>query len=570
MEHTLPDGPAAPQPTAVPGLLLTGGVCTLLCIFFGLAARDDLRLPVKWAALFLLAAGALVFYSFTKQAERPLADAAAVFCGCTAVCICLFVYDRMQYPVFFLVLCGLLLTGLAAVYLAVTKRMDYKKAVLLLLIAGFIVRLGYILVTDISSASVRQHDVYEFGGPSGHAAYIEYYYTHWQLPDFDPRSVWQFYQPPLHHFLAAVWLKLQTLLGIPYDAAVEGLQFLTLFYASAAILLAKRILQLLRLHGQYLLFAVLIVAFSPAFILFSGSVNNDILSILFLFAAVLSALKWYQTDALAHLLQTAVWIGLGMMTKTSVAMVAFPVAVLMLVKWITAKQKLRLTGRYALFGVIVFPLGLWWPVRNFVRFGMPLNYVPKLSETVDQYVGFHTFAERFLPFLGFGGRPTFSWSGTYEYNAWSGLFKSSAFGEFAMGNYSTLAAAFENALFVFTLAVCILSFAAMLYVLITGYKESTTGKWFMAMLYITTLTSYLVFCYRFPHSCTMNIRYASPLILTGAFFTGAAMQKLGTRTGTSGFGKTLRESAGYFTALCICCFAAFSVIVYTLLAIPNA
>lgn len=569
MEHALRDTPAKHQTTALPGIWLTGGICALLCLFFGLGARADLAVSVKWAAAVLAVAAALTIYSLFRQSARPAADTVAVCCGCAGAAVCLLVYDRTAYPPFFVALCGLLLTGLAALYLAVTHRMDMRKAVLLVLIAGFVVRLGYILATDIATASVRQHDVYDFGGPSGHAAYIEYFYTHWRLPDFDPRSVWQFYHPPLHHFLAAVWLKLQTLLGVPYAAAVEGLQFLTLFYASTAVLLCKRILKQLRLQGKPLLFAVLIVAFSPAFILFSGSVNNDILSVLFLLSAVLSVLKWQESGALPHLLQTAVWIGLGMMTKTSAAMVAIPIAVLFLVKLIGSRQKIRLIGRYCLFGVIVFPLGLWWPVRNALRFGMPFNYVPKLSETVDQYVGFHTLAERFTPFVGLGGRPTFSWSGTFEYNAWSGLFKSSAFGEYAMGNYSAPAAGLENVLFVFTLAVCLLSFAAMVYVLLTGYREHTAGKWFMAMLYAATLISYLVFCYRFPHSCTMNIRYASPLILTGAFFTGAAGQKIGEHTGAPGLKGALCAGINYISALCICGFAVFSACVYTLLGVAR-
>lgn len=514
MKNTTLGTASAVHRSILPALLCTGGVCLFLCLFFGF-------------------------------------------------------FENALPSVPFSVLFGLLAVGIAALCLAVTGRMNEARAIALLLAAGFIVRLGYVLITDIADVPVRQHDVHFFGGSSGHAAYIEYFYKNWQLPTFDPRSIWQFYHPPLHHFLAALWIKMQTLLGISYSAAVEGLQFLTLFYASAAILLCKCIFAQLSLRGKPLFFAVMIVVFSPAFILFSGSVNNDILSIVFLLAAVLSALKWYQTDSIAHLLQTALFIGLGMMTKTSVAMVAFPVAALMLIRLCKTANRAACIRRYVLFGGIAFPLGLWWPIRNAVRFGVPFNYVPKLSYTADQYVGFRSFWERFTPFVGFGDSPTFSWEAPFEYNAWSGLFKSSAFGEFSPGNYSALTERFAGVLFFFTLAVCLISFAAMLYTLFSGSAKHTVGKWFMAMLYVTTLISYLVFCYRFPHSCTMNIRYATPLILIGTFFTGTAMERLGQYGTKHNLRNVLSLSAYHITAACICGFALFSVLVYTLLGIGN-
>jgi len=70
------------------------------------------------------------------------------------------------------------------------------------------------------------------GDADNHAGYITYLLQHHQLPDFDPRGHWQFYHPPLHHMISALWLWLsEHVFGISNAAAQESLQTLSLFYA---------------------------------------------------------------------------------------------------------------------------------------------------------------------------------------------------------------------------------------------------------------------------------------------------------------------------------------------------
>lgn len=66
---------------------------------------------------------------------------------------------------------------------------------------------------------------------------------------FDPRSVWQFYHPPLHHLTAALWMHFQTLLGFSYERAFENVQILTLFYSMGTLFIFERLLRRLRLRG---------------------------------------------------------------------------------------------------------------------------------------------------------------------------------------------------------------------------------------------------------------------------------------------------------------------------------
>lgn len=84
------------------------------------------------------------------------------------------------------------------------------------------------------------------------------------------------------------------ILGIDYYAAGENVQILTLFYSSICMVISYKIFRQLGLKGRGLVCAVAIVAFCPTFYIMAGSVNNDILSIAFMLAAVLNTLYWYK------------------------------------------------------------------------------------------------------------------------------------------------------------------------------------------------------------------------------------------------------------------------------------
>ena len=97
-----------------------------------------------------------------------------------------------------------------------------------------------------------------------------------------------------------------------------------------------------------------VVAFHPSFILFSGSINNDALSVVFILGAVLWTLKWYEKQTWEGIVKIALCIGLGMMTKLSSAMVAIPVAAVFLVVLVRQQRQKnwRILGQFGGFAVI--------------------------------------------------------------------------------------------------------------------------------------------------------------------------------------------------------------------------
>ncbi len=475
----------------------------------------------------------------------------------------LFLMPQLGNSTMVLATCGVLVLLIWFMVFSVTGKLTAERAILLLLAAGFLVRLLYGMNTPVT---VRQHDVELFGDGIGHAGYIEYFYNNMKLPDFDPTTIWQFYHPPLHHFLAAVWLKVMTAFGLTWEHALETIQFLTAFYSAAAMLVSVKIFKILGLKGKGLVLATALIAFSPSFIIFSGSVNNDILSITFALAAIYATLKWVKTGKWIDIILIAVFIGLGMSTKQSIGAIAPAVALVFLLELGARKgERWKVIRQIAVFAVICIPLGLWWPVRNYLMFGSPLAYIPMLDLNSYQYVGYYSFVDRFLfpPSVSFSSN--FMLWGVYwnqptcEFNVWSGLFKTAAFGEYNIAYGSKVGEWLASVLSVTNIAIGLTGFGAMVYYLIKKQSMAQHQKIFITGVYVFVLLSYLSFCYSFAHTCTMNMRYASPLLVIGSyFFARLAGDFLKNE-------KKPIKAIGYTMAGIVAVFCVSSAIIYTTL-----
>lgn len=415
--------------------------------------------------------------------------------------------------------------------------LSVPKAVLLIGAVGFAVRLGYVLYTDVAQ---RQHDVHSFiTATNGHSAYIKYIYENWSLPKGDPRETFQFYHPPLHHFISALWLKLLELFGVGFDQAKEKLQLLTLFYSSACMPLAYSILKEFGLKKTGLVIGFSIVALHPTFFYLSGSVNNDILSVLLIFVAILFTVRWYKAPSYKNIIGIALGIGLSMMTKLSGAIIAIPVAVVFLLKLFDKNYGLKkLFGQFAVFGLICIPLGMWWSVRCALLYGMPLSYVPLLSETNRLYVGDHSVLERLFSLKGFDFCNTYPArgdygfkAGFYDYNIAVGATKTAIFGEYFLGMGNAVMEFLANVMYYSSLGLISLSLFGMGktgFSLCFGSKASKGDDLnekrvlygFIILYWAVLFVMYVIFCFRYPHNCTMDFRYLTPTLLIGGLFLG--------------------------------------------------
>lgn len=413
------------------------------------------------------------------------------------------------------------------------KHLRTQTTALLILCLSFLLKVYYVLYTPVY---LRQHDVGTFGTGEDHAGYIEYLLYHLHLPDFDPRERWQFYHPPLHHSISALWIGLsENVFGVGYDAARESLQTLTLFYAMAIVITAYRILRHFHLKGIALFAPLVLIAFHPAYILLSGSINNDALSVVFIMGAVLCTLRWAKKQTWRDTIKLALCIGLGMMTKLSVGMIAFPVGLVMLVKLIQQlkRREWQLLKKLGIFAVICAPLGLWYPVRNYLRFGVPLNYVAQLTAENSQYIEDRSFWSRITDFSAAQFESVFEQfarRGTYnEFNPLTALLKNALFGEFIRErNFTAYPVMFGVTGVFFWLGVLLAAaaFVCMVVLLFRKCALCPLEKAFFGVFWLTLMVSFYQMSAQYPFVCTMNSRYVTPVIFIGALFYGAAMQKL--------------------------------------------
>ncbi len=499
-------------------------LCMLLvCLcsaLFGFATVEGLGMFEF--ALVWFAGGAALFLGKDKLWENPMELAVMEFIW-GGLCVWLSCTDS---PAQWWILGGVSALLVLAIYLYSRKRLTDSVSGLLLCAMGYCMRFAYVLITPYT---VRHHDVGPFSADTQHAGYIKYLMTNAQLPDFDVRTVSQFYHPPLHHSIAAVWMKFLQGFGLTLEQAGESVQILTLAYSCITLVLFWQLLGHFALKGLAKLLPMVVVTFHPCFFLMGGCINNDMLSITFLLWAILLTCRWYRDPKLSTIIQLALAIGLGMMTKLSVWMAAPAAAVVFLAGLIRMrKQPLPLIRQFVTFGVICVPLGLWWGIRNLVKFGVPLTYIPMLGEGSGQYVGDHTALERLFDFSPYQWTYVYDCFRIYgspynEFNPTIGILKTAMFDELINTTTFPGIRGFGELLFFSQVALVLLSLVAIVVVLLK--RKTTLEHWQLLLTYGITFISYYSFCLSFKHTCTMNIRYATPLIFIGCLFLGFWLQK---------------------------------------------
>lgn len=471
-------------------------------------------------------------YKFISDRRFLLLTLACIFCSFFEIFTeWKSVFENPEQYLFLIAI--IIVISLFSVYFFKNIKLDEKAVIFLIFVVAFIFRLVYIQSTD---CLVRQHDV---GGNNGHMAYIMTFYNHKELPD---TINWQYYQPPVWHYICALFLHIQTTLGIAIDVAKENLQLLSLFCSSAIMLVSHSIFKKFNLKGMPMMIACAIVAFHPTFIILSGSINNDVLSLLLALVSVNLAIKWYREPKLKTILLLALSIGFSMGVKLSGGLISVGVAMLFAIRFFGKqyKNKVGLIGQFASFGVLCVPIALWWQVRNLINYDIPLTYVPKLSETNSQYIGFRSITERLFDVSSIwdvGVYPARAieskaeYFDYYEYNIPAAALKTSVFGEYYIGFTSSIGRAFANILFYSAAILAVLTVVSAVYLVIRSFKNSVEDYGykkseliFTLVCALTIIFSYVKFCFDYAHFCTMDFRYIAMTVIFGALYIGLLLK----------------------------------------------
>lgn len=465
-----------------------------------------------------------------------------------------------------IMVCGYLLITGYGIYLKKTNKLTDEALIVLIFALGFVGRMGYVLYTDVYT---RQNDigVFEEGTYNiMHSGYIMLMRDHFGVPNFDIRGYGQFYHPPFHYFVSAVFLRIYELFLPKGTHNYEALQALSMLWTQYALIMLYKGIKLIGIDKKYHTVIAFIISAFPTFILLSASINNDILSIMLFFTGFYFGLKWFKEGKWKNAVLSALAIGFGMMTKIAVGMIAFPLGFLFIVKLVKdimdrsgKKAGLKSFLQLCVFGVICAPLGLWYQVRNYLKFGIPITYVLR-SDNVYQDISAYTPAQRLFGFYGFPIEDYFinlGSDGEQDYNIFISQVKMALFGE---ENYRDdfLMSMAGYALLIVFLIMIVIALVGMVYTVVTIKKRGSLWEDLsMIVLAVTETVSVISFSLKYPHICSMNFRYSTPfLICSILFYTRAGNIKIpGTRDGLTH--KILKMLA--------IAFMAFSIIFYTIL-----
>ena len=423
---------------------------------------------------------------------------------------------------------------ISCVALIATKRFTTEDAVIAVLAAGFILRVIMVLFTPLN---YYQHDVSAFNEEfeGFHDDYIMYIYENWSLPEGDVRDLGQLYHPPLHHILSALFYKLNSIFFPGRINEINTLKTLPFIWSNGFVLFSLGILKKFKIKGTPLVLSLALVSFHPQLIFLAIQVNNDALALMLFTASVYLALKWYEEPKLTTILFTAFAIGCAMMTKLSSGLVAFPVGFLFLCRLITALKKkakdisvTELFRQFILIGLLVIPLGLWFPTANYLSHKTPFTYIFAIDSTAGQDVWMFPMVKRlFQPSYESLMSPFISFDSTkpgIDYNIFLSLLKTSLFDERRFNSDYLLTVGRILLVIASLIAVIIIVCTVFVIVRMIRQRKMNAGLVSLLLLCITLMVSYIGFCFAYPVVCSESFRYVASVLPAATVFFGLAAQ----------------------------------------------
>ena len=478
-------------------------------------------------------------------AGRALPYLCAAAAAILGYILCINVFHLADKQIKVLMTGGLAICGLyAAIYGKSVSRLTAA-----ILAAGFVLRIGYMLYTPYY---IRAHDVASLNDP-GHLSYIYNLFEHARLPQ---TNQYEFYQPPLQHIAQAAVVKAFSWFQPEKDflAVVDASKLVPCFASCAVLVVSRRLCEALNLSDRAIAIAMAVLAFQPTFYVLSASINNDALTLLFFMTAVLYTVRWYHSQSIRHMLCIAVSMGLAMMTKLSggtVLLFTAPVILIVLIKALKQHAAKKLWPQFAVFALVSAPLALWYPIRNYLLFGQPLNYIVNIGTDSPIYCGDRNIVERFLSLPLNELLSSVYCRPTEDCNIWIYTLKCSVFGEYTFKQPETLAAV----LLLANLALILLSLAAMVYVLARGKDMDGLARFGMAGIWAAQLAAFVVFNGKYPFGCTMDFRYIMPTAIIGAIYIGLLLDRAGDKPAKWLYGPGV---------VAVCIFSAASAVFYVL------
>lgn len=417
---------------------------------------------------------------------------------------------------------GLAVIALLALWTGMYK--THKGFLTALLIAGVWMRLSFIVVIPFFAMC---NDVGDFTDRYNilHSGYIQFVNFTGRLINLDVREFGEWYHPPYYHYSASAVLDLQKLIFPSRAENWEGMRALTFLSSVLTLYFSYAITGFLKMTKAGRKAAVAVLAFLPALIMEAGNLNNDSMGLMFTMASILFILDWKKTGRYTTLVIAALSMGLSVGTKLSGALAAPAVLVVIIagmIKSFKEKSYARAIISPVLYGLISLPLGLWYFIRNYIMFGVPLTYI--LRPTSDyMYLGDIPFWARLIPDEIVGAEDCFfrnGLEGDPDHSIPIALCKTGLFNEAIMRDQMGTALTGYILFWLFAFLM-LLGIAGLIYFVYFSYKnDRCIARLALGITVFVNLVLYLRMNIEFPFACTMNMRYILPAVITGSVAIG--------------------------------------------------
>lgn len=392
----------------------------------------------------------------------------------------------------------------------------YKNMLIAIFIIAILVRIIFICKTNISefqfdfgieelTSESDYENLYENfdkePNTGRHINYIMQLYTYNSLPN---KIIGQFYHPPLNHFIMSTWLKITDNIFENASTRFESMQLITLIYSIVILIALYKLLDELNIEDKNKIIPMLLFSFYPLYIFLSGSLNNDELVTMFSILALLYLVKWEKKPTMKNAIIIALCIGLGLMTKTSIAVFIIPTVYVYFKKLNEVIKEDKgvkdLLLQLMVFSMISIILGLWFQIRSLAHGLYTLGIIEpyKYLSIADK-----SLWERF----GISNVLNIS-----DVNIWSYLIYSSL-------NFFAITS--QNTVYNLIMAILVIILAVdAIYFMI---KNKLKNK-ILLITFISWWISYFYLNLSMPYMCSMHSRYMVVPLSIGITYLGIGIE----------------------------------------------
>ena len=366
---------------------------------------------------------------------------------------------------------------------------------------GCIMRIGYTFYNGVFS---RVHDVWYYDDytQNSKASYLMWLVERGKLPDTYEGQL--YHQPFSYLFTAGVCKILQLMTydrNIYFIGSIGG-KLGSCMASCMTLLFSLKLCKELKIKAENKILAMWFVAFLPGMYLAAGRIGEDAFSCLFAVMEIYTALKWQHDSSFWNKVYAAIAFGHGLQTNLSCILPMGLLVIFVLEKMVKDHERIKkYIGQTAIFAGIAAPLGLWFYIRNTIRFGIPFTYINEQEVGNILWTGEHSLWERFAP-INWRNLISSPYANAYEdYNLSTYFLKSEIFGEFSF----EMGKVIPYTLLIINLLMTIFLIAFMFRLIIKREKEH--DEWALMGMFAFYLLFICYSYYKEPFGCSMDARY---------------------------------------------------------------